>query len=48
MKRINFLTMIFLMAMPLTDFAQSQRECYNTVSFCETKEKQDLLKICKA
>ena len=44
MKRINFLTMIFLMAMPLTDFAQSQRECYNTVSFCETKRKEGYTK----
>tara|TARA_Y100000385_G_scaffold113379_1_gene117639 strand:+ start:1063 stop:1674 length:612 start_codon:yes stop_codon:yes gene_type:complete len=44
MKRINFLTMIFLMAMPLTDFAQSHRECYNTVSFCETKRKEGYTK----
>ena len=39
MKRINFLTIIFLMAMPLIEFAQSQRECYNTVSFCKTERK---------
>jgi hypothetical protein len=39
MKRINFLTIILLMAMPLIDFAQSQKECYNTVSFCETERK---------
>ena len=37
MKRINFLTTIFLMAMPL--FYLSQRECYNTVSFCDTDSK---------
>jgi hypothetical protein len=37
MKRINFLTTIFLMALPL--FYQSQRECYNTVSFCDTDSK---------
>ena len=36
MKRINILTIIFLMAMPLIDFAQSHRECYNTISYCET------------
>ena len=38
MKRINFLTIILLMAMPL--FYQSQIECYNTVSFCDTESKQ--------
>jgi hypothetical protein len=37
MKRINFLTTIFLMALPL--FYQSQLECYNTVSFCDTDSK---------
>jgi hypothetical protein len=37
MKRINFLTTIFLMALPL--FYQSQRECYNTVSFCDADSK---------
>ncbi|MDG1690166.1 MAG: hypothetical protein P8I02_05285 [Flavobacteriales bacterium] len=44
MKRINFLTIIFLMAMPLIDIAQSQRECYNTVSFCETERKAGFTK----
>lgn len=44
MKRINFLTIIFLMAMPLTDFAQSHRECYNTVSYCETDRKEGFTK----
>ena len=38
MKRINFLTIILLMAMPL--FYQSQIECYNTVSFCDSESKQ--------
>ena len=37
MKRINFLTTIFLMVLPL--FYQSQKECYNTVSFCDTDSK---------
>jgi hypothetical protein len=44
MKRINFLTIILLMAMPLIDFAQSQKECYNTVSFCETERKAGFTK----
>jgi len=44
MKRINFLTIILLMATPLIDFAQSQRECYNTVSFCETERKAGFTK----
>ena len=44
MKRINFLTIILLMAIPLIDFAQSQRECYNTVSFCETERKAGFTK----
>jgi hypothetical protein len=44
MKRINFLTIIFLMAMPLTNFAQSHRECYNTVSYCETDRKEGFTK----
>ena len=38
MKRINFLIIIFLMAMPL--FYQSQKECYNTVTFCDTERKE--------
>tara|TARA_B100000768_G_C11279891_1_gene377935 strand:+ start:427 stop:1044 length:618 start_codon:yes stop_codon:yes gene_type:complete len=38
MKRINFLTIILLMAMPL--FYQSQIECYNTVSFCDTESRE--------
>ena len=38
MKRINFLAIIFLMAMPL--FYKSQKECYNTVSFCDTESKE--------
>ena len=37
MKRINFLTTIFFFFFPL--FYQSQRECYNTVSFCDTDSK---------
>ena len=32
------------MAMPLIDFSQSQRECYNTVSFCETERKAGFTK----
>ena len=32
------------MAMPLIDFAQSQKECYNTVSFCETERKAGFTK----
>jgi len=44
MKRFNFLTIIFLMAMPLIDFAQSHRECYNTVSYCETDRKAGFTK----
>ena len=44
MKRINILTIIFLMAMPLIDFAQSHRECYNTVSYCETDRKSGFTK----
>ena len=44
MKRINFLTIILLMAMPIIDFAQSQKECYNTVSFCETERKAGFTK----
>jgi hypothetical protein len=44
MKRINFLTIIFLMSMPLIDFAQSHRECYNTVSYCETDRKEGFTK----
>lgn len=44
MKRINILTIVFLMAMPLIDFAQSHRECYNTVSYCETDRKAGFTK----
>jgi ribosomal protein L11 len=44
MKRINILIIIFLMAMPLIDFAQSHRECYNTVSYCETDRKAGFTK----
>jgi ribosomal protein L11 len=43
MKRINII-IIFLMAMPLIDFAQSHRECYNTVSYCETDRKAGFTK----
>ena len=32
------------MAMPIIDFAQSQKECYNTVSFCETERKAGFTK----
>lgn len=38
MKRINFLIIILLMAMPL--FYQSQIECYNSVSFCDTESRE--------
>jgi ribosomal protein L11 len=44
MKRINILTIISLMAIPLIDFAQSHRECYNTVSYCETDRKAGFTK----
>jgi ribosomal protein L11 len=44
MKRINILIIIFLMAMPIIDFAQSHRECYNTVSYCETDRKAGFTK----
>ena len=44
MKRINILTLISLMAMPLIDLAQSHRECYNTVSYCETDRKAGFTK----
>tara|TARA_B100000035_G_C20913342_1_gene515014 strand:+ start:302 stop:913 length:612 start_codon:yes stop_codon:yes gene_type:complete len=44
MKRINILIIISLMAMPLIDFAQSHRECYNTVSYCETDRKAGFTK----
>jgi len=44
MKRINLLVIIFLMLMPSVDFAQGQRECYNTVSFCDTKRKEGFTK----
>ena len=42
MKRINFLTIILLMAMPF--FYQSQIECYNTVSFCDTESKEGFIR----
>ena len=32
------------MAMPIIDFAQSHRECYNTVSYCETDGKAGFTK----
>jgi ribosomal protein L11 len=32
------------MAMPIIDFAQSHRECYNTVSYCETDRKAGFTK----
>ena len=32
------------MVMPLIDFAQSQKECYNTVSFCPTERKEGFTK----
>jgi hypothetical protein len=44
MKRINLLVIIFLMLIPSVDFAQGQRECYNTVSFCDTKRKEGFTK----
>ena len=44
MKRINFLAMISLMVLPLINFAQSQRACYNTVSFCESERREGFTK----
>jgi len=44
MKRINLLVIIFLILIPSVDFAQGQRECYNTVSFCDTKRKEGFTK----
>ena len=44
MKRINLLVIIFLMLIPSVDFAQGQRESYNTVSFCDTKRKEGFTK----
>ena len=38
MKRINFLIIILSMALPL--FYQSQIECYNSVSFCDTESRE--------
>lgn len=38
MKRINFLIIILLMALPL--FYKSQIECYNSVSFCDTESRE--------
>ena len=32
------------MLIPSVDFAQGQRECYNTVSFCDTKRKEGFTK----
>ena len=31
------------MLAPVIDYAQSQKECYNTVSFCPPQKKWDLL-----
>ena len=47
MKRINILTLISLMAMPLIDFAQSIENVTILFLIAKQTEKQDLLKICK-
>ena len=40
MNKIKFLSLFsILVTLPLINFAQSQKECYNTVSFCETQKK---------
>jgi len=44
MKIFNTIIIIFFMATPLVDFAQSQSVCYNTVSFCDTKRKEGFTK----
>ena len=44
MKIFNTIIIIFFMATPLVDYAQSQSVCYNTVSFCDTKRKEGFTK----
>ncbi|MAJ05495.1 MAG: hypothetical protein CL827_01375 [Crocinitomicaceae bacterium] len=40
MNKLKFLPLAaILIIAPIISFAQSQRECYNTVSFCETQKK---------
>ena len=40
MKKFKFLPVIaILMLAPVIDYAQSQKECYNTVSFCPPQKK---------
>ena len=40
MNKLNFLPLAaILIIAPFISFTQSQRECYNTVSFCETQKK---------
>ena len=40
MNKIKFLSLLsILLTVTLINFAQSQKECYNTVSFCETQKK---------
>ena len=40
MKKFKFLPVIaIIMLAPVIDYAQSQKECYNTVSFCPPQEK---------
>ena len=40
MNKLKFLSLFSIfVALPLINFAQSQKECYNTVSFCETQKK---------
>jgi hypothetical protein len=40
MKKFKFLPVVAIMLLaPVIDYAQSQKECYNTVSFCPTQKK---------
>lgn len=40
MKKFKFLPLVAIMFLaPVIDYAQSQRECYNTVSFCPPQKK---------
>ena len=40
MNKLKFLPLAaILIIAPIISFTQSQRECYNTVSFCETQKK---------
>jgi hypothetical protein len=43
MNKLKFLPLAaILIIAPIISFTQSQRECYNTVSFCETQKKNGL------